>query len=77
MDIEIFKKIIDEILENRDKVKSIALFMDGEPSLHKKLIEFLIYAKIQKVFLSCVKIVLIPQKVNGLSHFSRNKVFNN
>jgi len=27
------------------KVKTIALFMDGEPTLHKKLTDFLIYAK--------------------------------
>ena len=36
MEIDVFKKIIDEISQNKNKVKSIALFMDGEPSLHKK-----------------------------------------
>ena len=49
MDFKIFKKIIDEIAEYRKKVKSIALFMDGEPTLHKKLIDFLKYAKEKKI----------------------------
>ena len=49
MNFDIFKKIIDEISENRSSVKSIALFMDGEPTLHKELIKFLKYAKEKKV----------------------------
>ena len=49
MEFEIFKKIIDEISQNIKSVKSIALFMDGEPTLHKKLIKFLIYAKSKKI----------------------------
>lgn len=49
MEIDVFKKIIDEISQNKNKVKSIALFMDGEPSLHKKLIDFLVYAKSKKI----------------------------
>lgn len=49
MDFDIFKKIIDEISLHRDSVKSIALFMDGEPTLHKKLIEFLSYVKSKKI----------------------------
>ena len=49
MHFDIFKKIIDEISLNRKSVKSIALFMDGEPSLHKELIKFLKYAKEKKI----------------------------
>ena len=49
MHFDIFKKIIDEISNNRKNVKSIALFMDGEPSLHKELIKFLQYAKEKKI----------------------------
>ena len=49
MEFEVFKKIIDEISENIKSVKSMALFMDGEPTLHKKLIQFLIYAKSKKI----------------------------
>ena len=55
MDMDLYKMIIDEISENRKRVKSIALFMDGEPTLHKKLIEFLKYAKsknIKNIYLS-------------------------
>ena len=49
MDFDLFKKLIDEISLHRNHVKSIALFMDGEPTLHKKLIDFLEYAKSKKV----------------------------
>ena len=49
MHFDIFKKVIDEIAENKSKVKSIALFMDGDPTLHKELIKFLSYAKEKKV----------------------------
>ena len=55
MHLNIFKKIIDEISLNRKSVKSIALFMDGEPALHKELIKFLKYAKekqIKNIYLS-------------------------
>ena len=49
MEFDLFKKLIDEISLHRQHVKSIALFMDGEPTLHKKLIDFLEYAKSKKV----------------------------
>ncbi len=55
MEVDLYKKIIDEISEHANKVKSIALFMDGEPTLHKKLIDFLVYAKtknLKKIYLS-------------------------
>jgi len=49
MHFDVYKKIIDEISLNRKSVKSIALFMDGEPTLHKELIKFLKYAKEKKI----------------------------
>ena len=49
MHFDTFKKIIDEIHLHRKKVKSIALFMDGDPTLHKELIKFLLYAKEKKI----------------------------
>ena len=49
MHFDIFKKIIDEIALHKNKVKSIALFMDGDPTLHKELIKFLTYAKEKKI----------------------------
>ena len=49
MDYELFKKIIDEIAIYRKKIKSIAMFMDGDPTLHKGLIKFLEYAKVKKI----------------------------
>jgi radical SAM protein with 4Fe4S-binding SPASM domain len=49
MSFETYKKIIDEIHLYRSSVKSIALFMDGDPTLHKELIKFLIYAKGKKI----------------------------
>ncbi len=49
MHFDIYKKIIDEIHPYRNHVKSIALFMDGDPTLHKELISFLIYAKKKKI----------------------------
>ena len=39
----------DEITSIISKVKSIALFMDGDPTLHKEVIKFLSYAKEKKV----------------------------
>jgi|TARA_B100000586_G_scaffold20064_1_gene13283 radical SAM protein with 4Fe4S-binding SPASM domain len=55
MHFDIFKKIIDEISIYKRKVKSIALFMDGDPTLHKELIKFLQYSKeknIKNIYLS-------------------------
>ena len=49
MKFEVYKKIIDEISIYRHRVKSIAMFMDGDPTLHKELINFLIYAKQKKI----------------------------
>jgi len=49
MNFETYKKLIDEISINHKNVKSIALFMDGEPTLHKELIIFLKYAKEKKI----------------------------
>lgn len=44
MDFLLFKKIIDEIKPRSKTVKSIALFMDGEPTLHKGLFGFFKYS---------------------------------
>lgn len=44
MDFSLFQKIMDEISKNYRGIKGIALFMDGEPSLHPHLVEFLKYA---------------------------------
>ena len=55
MKFELFKKLIDEIKDNMSYVKNIALFMDGEPTLHKGLLEFIRYAKnnnVNKIYLS-------------------------
>ena len=49
MKFDLFKKLIDEISIYRSSVKSIALFMDGDPTLHKELIPFLKYAKEKKL----------------------------
>ncbi len=35
MTFETFKKLTDQIVTYRDEVRSIALFMDGEPTLNK------------------------------------------
>jgi len=35
MDFPLYSKIMDEIKANGAKVKTIALFMDGEPTLHR------------------------------------------
>jgi len=54
MKFELFKKLIDEIKHNMSYVKNIALFMDGEPTLHKGLLEFIRYAKnnnVNKIYL--------------------------
>tara|TARA_B100000700_G_C14918505_1_gene795898 strand:+ start:199 stop:1278 length:1080 start_codon:yes stop_codon:yes gene_type:complete len=49
MHFGVYKKIIDEIKFYKNRVKSIALFMDGDPTLHKELIMFLKYAKENKI----------------------------
>ncbi len=45
MKFDLYKKLIHEIKDNMKYVKNIALFMDGEPTLHKDLLDFIIYAK--------------------------------
>ncbi len=49
MDYELFKKIIDQIAEFSNKLKKLALYMRGEPLLHKKLPDMISYAKKKKV----------------------------
>lgn len=50
MEFPLFKKIIDEVSPRIKKIKCLALFMDGEPSLNKNLVEFLKYAHKKKVY---------------------------
>jgi MoaA/NifB/PqqE/SkfB family radical SAM enzyme len=55
MTFETFKKVTDQIVPYRDEVRSIALFIDGEPTLNKQLINFLKYVdelRLNKLFLS-------------------------
>ena len=55
MDVSLYENIIDQISPYSDQIDTIALFMDGEPTLHKKLVHFLQYAKkkgIKSIFMS-------------------------
>lgn len=55
MEFTLFRKIIDELKPFSDRIKSVALFMDGEPTLHPELIDFLKYssnAGIKRTYLS-------------------------
>jgi len=55
MDFSLYKRIMNEINLNKKNIKSIALFMDGEPTTNKNLIKFLKYAKdigVKKINLS-------------------------
>ena len=38
MDFDLYKKIIKEIKTKKSYVKNIALFMDGDPTMHKGLV---------------------------------------
>lgn len=49
MDYELFKKIIDQIAEFPNKLKKLAVYMRGEPLLHKKLPDMISYAKKKNV----------------------------
>jgi len=55
MDVSLYENIIDQISPYSEQIDTIALFMDGEPTLHKKLVHFLQYAKkkgIKRIFMS-------------------------
>ncbi len=41
----LFRKIADEIIENRDQVRRVSLYRDGEPLLDKKMPERIAYLK--------------------------------
>lgn len=45
MDYELFEKTIDQIAEFPNKLKKLALYMRGEPLLHKRLPDMISYAK--------------------------------
>lgn len=55
MEFSLFRKIIDEIKPFSKRIKSIALYMDGEPTLHPRLIDCLRYASrtgIKRMYIS-------------------------
>ena len=72
MNLDIFKKIIDEISLNRNNVKSLALFMDGDPTLHKELIIFLNYAKLKKI-----KNIYLSSNMEFFNERLINQIFEN
>lgn len=45
MNLDLYKKIIDDITEFDEKLKVLRLYKDGEPLLNKKLPEMISYAK--------------------------------
>ena len=49
MNYEIFEEIIDQIAEFPNKLKKLALYMRGEPLLHKRLPDMISYAKKKNV----------------------------
>lgn len=69
MDFSLYCRIMDEVSLNARKVKSIALFMDGEPTLHKELLKFLSYAhelEIENIYLSSNMEFFSPQLTNSI-----------
>jgi len=72
MHFDIYKKIIDEIYIYKRNVKSIALFMDGDPTLHKELIKFLQYAKEKKI-----KNIYLSSNMEFFSEKLINQIFEN
>jgi radical SAM protein with 4Fe4S-binding SPASM domain len=76
IDFSTYHKIINEISQNAQKIKSIALFMDGEPTLHKDLVEFLKYAHelgIEKVNLSSNMEFFLPELTDKLLNLNPGK----
>lgn len=49
MDYDLFTKAIDQIAQFPGRLKKLALYMRGEPLLHKKLPDMISYAKKKKV----------------------------
>ena len=72
MKFDLFKKLIDEISIYRSSVKSIALFMDGDPTLHKELIPFLKYAKEKKI-----KNIYLSSNMEYFNEKLINQIFSN
>ena len=54
MTLELFKKLIDDIKQFSNKVKTLLLHKDGEPLLNKNIIEMIKYAKQADCFESIV-----------------------
>ena len=69
MEFELFKHIIDELAPNAESLKSVALFMDGEPTLHPELLRFIRYASdagIRNMYLSSNMEYFTPELVDSL-----------
>ena len=45
MDFDLFCKIIDDLAEFPEKVKSLRLYKDGEPFLNRNIVKMIVYAK--------------------------------
>lgn len=68
---ELFKKIADQIIENKDQVKRVSLYRDGEPLIDKKLAERVAYLKKGGVDQTCISTnvsLLTPDKARDLLH---------
>ncbi len=69
MNFDLYKKIMDEINHYSWRVKSIALFMDGEPTLHKGLVDYLKYARkldIENLYISSNMEFFTPELTNKI-----------
>ena len=69
MDYHLFKKIVDELQLMSKRIKSIALFMDGEPTMHPDLIDFLKYAAqsgLGKAYLSSNMELFTPELTDNI-----------
>ncbi len=69
MDFDLYKKIIKEIKPKISYVKNIALFMDGDPTMHKGLVKYLQYAskeKIKNIYLSSNMEYFTPKLTNEI-----------
>lgn len=49
MDYELFKKIVDDLIEFKDKLKKVKIGLHGEPTMHPELARMISYAKSRNV----------------------------
>lgn len=76
MDFALYKKIINEILPFSNRVKSIALFMDGEPTLHPQMFEFLKYSSelgIERINISSNMELFTPKLTDAILNANLGK----